>query len=34
VPGVVGHRLHSSAQHGRINGVDVSERLVASVAIP
>jgi MoxR-like ATPase len=34
VPGVVGHRLHSSAQNGRINGVDVSARLIASVAIP
>jgi len=34
IPGVVGHRLHSSGQHGRINGVDVAARLIASVAIP
>jgi len=33
-PGVVGHRLHVSAQHGRVNGVDVAARLIDAVAIP
>jgi MoxR-like ATPase len=34
IPGVVGHRLHSSGAHGRINGADVSARLIEAVAIP
>jgi MoxR-like ATPase len=34
IPGVVGHRLHSSDLHGRINGVDVASRLIEAVAIP
>jgi MoxR-like ATPase len=34
VPGVVGHRLHASGQHGRVNGVDVASRLIAAVPIP
>jgi MoxR-like ATPase len=34
IPGVVGHRLHASGQHGRVNGVDVASRLIAAVAIP
>jgi len=34
IPGVVGHRLHASGQHGRVNGVDVASRLVSAVAIP
>jgi len=34
IPGVVGHRLHASGQHGRINGVDIAARLISSVAIP
>ncbi|MGH8663524.1 MAG: AAA family ATPase [Burkholderiales bacterium] len=34
IPGVVGHRLHSSDPHGRINGVDVASRLIEAVAIP
>jgi len=33
-PGVVGHRLHVNAQHGRVNGVDVAARLIDAVAIP
>jgi MoxR-like ATPase len=34
VPGVVGHRLHSSARHGRIDGAEVASHLIDSVAIP
>jgi MoxR-like ATPase len=34
VPGVVGHRLHTSTPHGRSNGAEVAERLIAAVAIP
>ncbi len=34
IPGVVGHRLHVTSQHGRINGVDVAARLIDAVAIP
>jgi len=34
IPGVVGHRLHASGQHGRVNGVDVAARLIDAVAIP
>ena len=34
IPGVVGHRLHASDQHGRVNGVDVAARLISAVAIP
>lgn len=34
IPGVVGHRLHSSDPHGRINDVDVASRLIEAVAIP
>ena len=34
IPGVVGHRLHASGQHGRVNGVDVASRLISAVAIP
>ena len=34
IPGVVGHRLHTSNQHGRVNGVDVAARLIDAVAIP
>ena len=34
LPPVVGHRLHATPQHGRVNGVDVASRLVDAVAIP
>jgi MoxR-like ATPase len=34
LPGVVGHRLHASPEHGRVNGVDVAGRLLDAVAIP
>ena len=34
VPGVVGHRLHTSDLHGRINGADVAARLIDAVPIP
>ena len=34
LPGVVGHRLHFSGAHGRIDGADVAARLIEAVAIP
>jgi MoxR-like ATPase len=34
IPGVVGHRLHLSGQHGRVNGGDSAKRLIDAVAIP
>ena len=34
LPPVVGHRLHATPQHGRVNGVDVAGRLIDAVAIP
>ncbi len=34
IPGVVGHRLHASGQHGKVNGADVAASLIAAVAIP
>ncbi len=34
IPGVVGHRLHASGQHGKVNGADVAASLICAVAIP
>ncbi|HTP95707.1 MAG TPA: MoxR family ATPase [Burkholderiales bacterium] len=34
LPGVVGHRLHTATDHGRINGVDVAAQLIDAVPIP
>jgi MoxR-like ATPase len=34
IPGVVGHRLHSSTRHGRVDGTEVASHLIDSVAIP
>lgn len=34
IPGVIGHRLHMSNQHGRVNGADCAKRLIDAVAIP
>jgi len=34
IPGVVGHRLHASGQHGKVNGADVAASLICAVPIP
>ncbi|MFB3081632.1 MAG: AAA family ATPase, partial [Nitrosomonadaceae bacterium] len=34
LPGVVGHRLHSTGDHTRSNGTDLVENIIREVAIP
>ena len=34
LPGVVGHRVHTGAEPGRINGVDAAATLISAVPVP